>query len=108
MFGIFTSLMGGTRTARLIPSLSPIVDDINSFEEEIQKLSDDALKGKTEEFRSQLKEGKTLDDILPESNLEGKNTTAATNQRRVEVYYDSERKEFRAPLPRQLPGWFDG
>ena len=45
----------------------PIVDSINELEESISKLSDEELKNKTTEFKAQLKEGKTLDDILPEA-----------------------------------------
>ena len=45
----------------------PIVDKINGLEEEISKLTDEQLKNKTNEFKEQLEEGKTLDDILPEA-----------------------------------------
>ena len=45
----------------------PIVDKINGLEETISKLTDTELKNKTNEFREQLKNGKTLDDILPEA-----------------------------------------
>ena len=45
----------------------PIVDKINGLEEEISKLTDEQLKNKTNEFKKQLEEGKTLDDILPEA-----------------------------------------
>ena len=47
--------------------VKPIVDKINGLEEEISKLTDSELRGKTEEFKKQLEEGKTLDDILPEA-----------------------------------------
>ncbi|GLQ08043.1 protein translocase subunit SecA [Sneathiella chinensis] len=43
------------------------VAEINALEDSIKPLSDDALKGKTEEFRQRLADGKTLDDILPEA-----------------------------------------
>ena len=45
----------------------PIVAKINSLEEEISKLSDSELIAKTPYFKEQLKNGKTLDDILPEA-----------------------------------------
>jgi len=47
--------------------LEPIVDQINSLEPELQKLSDAELKAKTAEFKSRLGNNETLDDILPEA-----------------------------------------
>jgi preprotein translocase subunit SecA len=47
--------------------LQPTVDEINSLESEFEKLSDAELKAKTEEFKARLKEGASLDDILPEA-----------------------------------------
>ncbi|UCH50358.1 MAG: preprotein translocase subunit SecA, partial [Chloroflexota bacterium] len=47
--------------------LQPIVDEINSLEPEFQKISDAELRAKTDEFKSRLKNGETLDDILPEA-----------------------------------------
>ena len=44
----------------------PLVNKINGLEDEISKLSDDELRAKTPYFKDLLKEGKTLDDILPE------------------------------------------
>ena len=45
----------------------PIVNKINSLEPEMEKLSDSELVAKTPYFKEQLKNGKTLDDILPEA-----------------------------------------
>ena len=50
-----------------VKRIMPIIDKINGLEEEISKLSDSELRGKTEYFKEQLKSGKTLDDILPEA-----------------------------------------
>ncbi|MBR3163101.1 MAG: preprotein translocase subunit SecA [Clostridia bacterium] len=50
-----------------VKRVKPIVDEINGLEEEISKLTDSELRGKTEYFKKQLEEGKTLDDILPEA-----------------------------------------
>jgi len=47
--------------------LEPIVAQINSLEPEFQKLSDAELRAKTDEFKARLKNGETLDDILPEA-----------------------------------------
>ncbi|MCP4155506.1 MAG: preprotein translocase subunit SecA [bacterium] len=56
----------GTGNERLLKKYLPIVEKINSFEPEIQKLSDDELKGYTPKFRARLKNGETPDDILCE------------------------------------------
>jgi len=47
--------------------LEPIVEEINSLEPEMQKLSDDELRAKTDEFRERYQEGETLEEILPEA-----------------------------------------
>ena len=56
-----------TYSEKEVKRVMPIVQKINSLEEEISKLSDKELRGKTEYFKKQLQEGKTLDDILPEA-----------------------------------------
>ena len=50
-----------------VKRIMPLVNKINALEPEIEKLSDNELKGKTTYFKKQLKDGKTLDDILPEA-----------------------------------------
>ncbi len=57
----------GSRNDRLIKKKQKIVKKINALEPEFQALSDDALKAKTEAFKSRLQQGETLDDILPEA-----------------------------------------
>ena len=57
----------GTRSQREIKKLQPTVDKILSLEEEYKALSEEALKGKTQEFKDRLSAGETLDDILPEA-----------------------------------------
>src|SRR4030043_2346100 len=47
--------------------LQPIVDETNSLEPEVQKLSDAELRAKTDELKARLKNGETLDEILPEA-----------------------------------------
>ena len=49
-----------------VKRVMPLVNKINGLENEISKLSDDELRAKTPYFKDLLKEGKTLDDILPE------------------------------------------
>ena len=50
-----------------VKRVMPIVNQINALEEEISKLSDHELRGKTDYFKNKLAEGKTLDDILTEA-----------------------------------------
>ena len=50
-----------------VKRVMPIVSKINSLESEMEKLSDHELRGKTEYFKQELANGKTLDDILPEA-----------------------------------------
>ena len=52
---------------RELRRLQPIVAEINSLEPEFEKLSDAELRAKTEEFKSRLRDGETLDNILPEA-----------------------------------------
>ena len=53
-------LMRGSRTDRVMRELQPLVEAINRLEADIVLLDDDALRGKTEEFRLRLKHGKAL------------------------------------------------
>jgi preprotein translocase subunit SecA len=56
----------GSRNERLIKVYSVIAQQAGEFEEEIQKLDDEALKAKTAEFKAALKAGAQPEDILPE------------------------------------------
>jgi len=47
--------------------LQPLVDHINSLEPDFEKLSDAELRAKTDEFKARLKDGESLDEILPEA-----------------------------------------
>ena len=50
-----------------VKRIMPIIEEINSLEPKMKELTDEQLKNKTNEFKEQLKQGKTLDDILPEA-----------------------------------------
>ena len=52
---------------KILRDLSKIVDQVNAFEASISPLSDDQLRAKTEEFKSRLTKGETLDDLMPEA-----------------------------------------
>ncbi|UTW55731.1 preprotein translocase subunit SecA [Kordiimonas sp. SCSIO 12610] len=57
----------GTANDRYLAKLQPKIDAINALENEYEKLSDDDLKGKTQEFRSRLENGESLDNLLVEA-----------------------------------------
>ncbi len=63
----FLEKVFGSYSDKEIKKIMPIVNKINSLEPEMEALSDDELRAKTDEFRAQLADGKTLDDILPEA-----------------------------------------
>lgn len=65
MFDFLKNLVDDNR--RRLSSYRPIIDKINHLEEETKKLKVSQLKEKTEYFKEQLNNGKTLDDILPEA-----------------------------------------
>ncbi|MBT9517472.1 MAG: preprotein translocase subunit SecA, partial [Methyloversatilis discipulorum] len=63
---LFTKLFG-SRNDRLLKKYRPVIARINALESELSGLSDEALTGKTAEFRQRLADGQTLDDLLPEA-----------------------------------------
>jgi preprotein translocase subunit SecA len=64
MLGALARKFFGSANDRRIKAYQPRVDAINALEPEVAALSDEALKARTAEFRQQLADGKTLDDIL--------------------------------------------
>lgn len=63
---IFSKVFG-SRNKRIVKKLSRVVSTINSLEPEMQKLTDQELQAKTEEFKSRYQSGETLDQLLPEA-----------------------------------------
>ena len=57
----------GDLNAKEVKKVEKIVDVIESYDGQMQQLSDDELRAKTDEFKGRLAEGETLDDILPEA-----------------------------------------
>src|ERR1700739_2714921 len=64
MIGAVARKLFGSSNDRRIRAYRQRVEAINALEPDLQALSDEALRARTEEFRKQLAEGKTLDDIL--------------------------------------------
>jgi preprotein translocase subunit SecA len=64
MLGAVARKLFGSANDRRIKGYQPRVQQINALEPELSKLSDDELRARTADFKKQLAEGKTLDDIL--------------------------------------------
>ena len=64
MFGSLAKKIFGSVNDRRLKSFRPKVDAINALEPELEKLSDDELRARTEQFRAEFAAGKTLDDLL--------------------------------------------
>ena len=62
-----SDMLFGTHSQRELKRIEPIVSRIESLRPAMQALTDEELRGKTEEFKSRLSAGETLDDILPEA-----------------------------------------
>ncbi|ATA52970.1 preprotein translocase subunit SecA [Variovorax boronicumulans] len=63
----FLTQIFGSRNDRLLKQYRKTVTRINALEPEFEKLSDDALRAKTQEFKDRIAKGESLDDLLPEA-----------------------------------------
>ena len=75
------SLIGkifGSHSDKELKRISGIVNKIESFDEPMQKLSDEELRNKTAEFKERLSNGETLDDLLPEAYAVVREASART------------------------------
>ncbi|MDP7182993.1 MAG: preprotein translocase subunit SecA, partial [Alphaproteobacteria bacterium] len=66
MFGAIAQRIFGTANDRYLDKLQPIVGEINDLEPSLEKLSDDELRARTDNFRGRIGQGETLDDLLVE------------------------------------------
>ncbi|MDC3140182.1 preprotein translocase subunit SecA [Alphaproteobacteria bacterium] len=86
MFNKLTSRFFGSSNDRQIKKYRPIIDKINSLEEDLQKLSDDELKLKTTYFKDLLSKEQNLINILPEAFASVREAAKRTlNQRHFDV-----------------------
>jgi len=67
MFKNLSRIIGGDPIQRQLDSYAEVVTHINALEAQFQKLSDEALQAKTDEFRTRLSSGESLEDLLPEA-----------------------------------------
>ncbi|MBL9214302.1 MAG: preprotein translocase subunit SecA [Opitutaceae bacterium] len=85
MLSFFLKKLSGRHHRKYVEKCRPIVARINEFETQLQKLTDDQLRAKTEEFRARLKQGETLDQILPEAFAAVKNAARRLVGRKITV-----------------------
>ena len=57
----------GTHSDRELKRITPLVDKVESYRDEMKALSDEELRGKTKEYKERMEKGETLDDLLPEA-----------------------------------------
>ncbi|MFH0799274.1 MAG: preprotein translocase subunit SecA [Pseudomonadota bacterium] len=67
MISLLFKKIFGTKNERELKRIDPLVLQVNSFEPQVQKLSDDELRGKTGDFRERVAKGETLASLLPEA-----------------------------------------
>ncbi|MHC9038215.1 hypothetical protein ACYTTR_21040, partial [Cobetia marina] len=67
MLGKFLTKVVGSKNDREVKRLRKRVNAVNALEESLESLSDEALTGKTAEFRERLAQGENLDKLLPEA-----------------------------------------
>lgn len=67
MFGTIAKKIFGSKNERTLRRMGKTVQQINALEKELESLSDEALKNKTQEFRQRHQDGESLDNILPEA-----------------------------------------
>ncbi|MEE1114766.1 MAG: preprotein translocase subunit SecA [Eubacterium sp.] len=63
----FSEKIFGTHSERELKRITPLVDKVEALRPDMQKLSDEELREKTAEYKERLKNGETLDDLLPEA-----------------------------------------
>ncbi|WP_297517932.1 preprotein translocase subunit SecA [uncultured Clostridium sp.] len=63
----FLDKIFGSYSERQVKKIIPVVDQIDALVSEMEKLSEDELRGKTQEFRDRLEKGETLNDLLVEA-----------------------------------------
>lgn len=67
MIGNVLTKVFGSKNDREVKSLRKIVEQVNRLEPSVEPLTDNQLRGKTEEFRARYAKGETLDELLPEA-----------------------------------------
>ena len=66
MFATIVKKIFGSKSARDVKRLRPLVEKINRLEESYQSLTDEQLRAKTEEFKQRIANGESLDSVMCE------------------------------------------
>ncbi|HEY4301590.1 MAG TPA: preprotein translocase subunit SecA, partial [Candidatus Didemnitutus sp.] len=85
MLSFFLQKFAGRHHRKYVDRCRPIVARINEVEKSYQQLTDEQLRAKTDEFRARLKQGETLDQLLPEAFAAVKNAARRMVGRKVDV-----------------------
>ena len=67
MFGKLVRIVGGDPHQKILEGFADEIKSINNLENEFEGLSDEELRGKTDQFRLRLAKGESLEEILPEA-----------------------------------------
>ena len=116
----FLEKLFGTYSEREVKKLQTIADKIEALDEDMQKLTDDELRAKTDEFKGRIAKGESLDSILPEAFAVCREASArvlnikhfrvqliggmVVHQGRIAEMKTGEGKTFVASLPAYLNG----
>ena len=103
MLSLILKKVFGTKNTRQLKRLQPLVERINATENDYQKLTDEQLRGKTDEFKQRLQNGETVDDILVEAFAAVKNACRRLMGQTI-VVTDSEVVWDMIPFDVQLAG----
>jgi preprotein translocase subunit SecA len=85
MLGFVLKKIFGTKSARDVKKMRPLIARINELEEEYQKLSDEQLQAKTTEFKERLQNGETTDAIMCEAFATVKNACRRLMGQKIQV-----------------------
>ena len=79
MFSSLAKSLFGDSNDREIKKFNPLIEQIAGFEPALEALDDDALKAKTDEFKTRHQNGESLDDLLPEAFATVREAAKRTN-----------------------------
>jgi len=85
MIGFILKKFSGSHYRRFIKKSQPVVEQINRLDQQYQGLSDEALRGKTAEFKARFAKGETLDSLLPEAFATVKNAARRLSGKTFDV-----------------------
>ena len=104
MINRILNLISGDYNAKELKTIEPIVDTINARYNDFDKLSDDQIKAKTDEFKQRYQEGESLDNLLPEAFAIVKQACSRMAGKKFDVKGEK-RERNMIPYDVQLVGW---